>query len=206
MSLKEIGPDSILEFWFGTSRGDPEALAERNAIWFTADEAFDQKVRGRFSAHLEQAARGEYKLWKLTPRGTLALIIIFDQFPRNIYRSTPQAFTYDERALALCRDGVAMGIDRELDVIERTFFYLPLEHAEDLDAQDKSLVCFEKLDADAPAPLKAITADYLQYAVSHREIVRRFGRFPHRNLVLGRTSTPAEIEWIAFDSKTFGQG
>ncbi|MGE4615523.1 MAG: DUF924 family protein [Gammaproteobacteria bacterium] len=200
MSLKEIGPDSILEFWFGTSRGDPEALAERNAIWFTPDEAFDQKVRGRFSSHLEQAARGEYKLWKLTPRGTLALIIIFDQFPRNIYRSTPQAFTYDERALALCRDGVAMGIDRELDVIERTFFYLPLEHAEDLNAQDKSLVCFEKLDADAPAPLKAITADYLQDAASHREIVRRFGRFPHRNLVLGRTSTPAEIEWIASDS------
>ena len=205
MSLKEISPDSILEFWFGTSLDDPEALAARNAIWFAADEAFDQTVRDRFGAHLEQAARGDYKLWKLTPRGTLALIITFDQLPRNIYRSTPQAFTYDERALALCRDGVAMGIDRELELIERTFFYMPLEHAEDLDAQDKSLACFEALDADAPDPLKKIIAAYLRYAVTHREIVRRFGRFPHRNLVLGRKSTPEEIEWIASDGNTFGQ-
>ncbi len=126
MSLKEIGPESILEFWFRASLDDPEALAARNAIWFTADVDFDQSVRDRFGAFLEKAGHGEYKRWKLTPRGTLALIITFDQFPRNIYRSTPQAFAYDERALALCRDGVAMGIDRELEIIDLTLFFLPL--------------------------------------------------------------------------------
>ena len=206
MSQPQITPDAILDFWFGGSRDDPEAIAARNETWFSVNEAFDKDVRERFTDVLEQAQRGEYKRWKLTPHGTLALIIAFDQFPRNIYRSLPQAFTYDERALALCRDGVAMGIDRELEIIERAFFYMPLEHAENQDAQDKSVACFEKLHADAPDKFKKTTEVSLQHAVTHRDIVHRFGRFPHRNLMLGRASTPAEITWIAEHAGAYGQG
>ena len=206
MSQTQITPDTILDFWFGHTLNDAQTIAARHEIWFSVDEDFDQSVRERFTDVLEQANRGEYKRWKLTPHGTLALIITFDQFPRNIYRSTPQAFAYDERALALCRDGVAMGIDRELEIIERTFFYIPLEHAEDGDAQDKSVACFEQLHADAPDGLKTITEVNLQHAVTHRDIMHRFGRFPHRNLILGRTSTPAEIDWIATHAGGYGQG
>ena len=206
LSQTEIKPDDILEFWFGNSRADPQAIAAREEIWFSVDEAFDQGVRERFTDVLEKAYRGDYKRWKLAPHGTLALIITLDQFPRNIYRSMPQAFAYDERALALCRDGVAMGIDRELEIIERAFFYMPLEHAEDRDAQDKSVACFEQLHAETPDGFKKNTEVKLQHAVTHRDIVYRFGRFPHRNLVLGRTSTPAEIEWIAEHAGGYGQG
>ncbi len=207
MSQTQVTPDTILEFWFGDSRGDPQAIAARIDIWFGRDEAFDHSVRDHFTDVLESANRGEYKRWKLTPLGTLALIITFDQLPRNIYRSMPQAFAYDERALALCRDGVAMGIDRELETIERAFFYMPLEHAEDADAQDKCVACFQQLHAEAPDGMKEIAKkNFLEYAVIHRDVVHRFGRFPHRNLVLGRTSTPAEIEWIADHPGGYGQG
>ena len=206
MRQAQITAETILEFWFGDSSDDPQALVAREAIWFGVDDTFDQSVREGFTDVLEQANLGEYKRWKLTPRGTLALIITFDQFPRNIYRSQPQAFAYDERALALCRDGVAMGIDQELKIIERAFFYMPLEHAEDLEAQNKCVACFEQLHAEAPDGFKNITEDKLKYAIGHRDVVHRFGRFPHRNLVLGRTHTPAEIEWIAEHAGGYGQG
>ena len=205
MSDDGATPEGILDFWFGTNRRDAVAQERRSQVWFTADAAFDADVRTRYTTLVERAGRGELRRWKLSPEGTLALILLFDQFPRNIYRSTPRAFHFDARALALCRDGIAMGVDLELAIIERAFFYLPLEHAEDREAQEKSVACFERLHRDADGAFKAITASNLEYARGHRDIVQRFGRFPHRNLILGRTSSADEIAWIATHRDGFGQ-
>lgn len=199
-------PEDVLAFWFGPAPDDPGALAARNAVWFGQDDAFDERVRERFGAHLERAAAGELRRWKLSPRGTLALILTFDQFPRNIHRGLPAAYEHDARALALARDGVAMGVDTELTVIERAFFYLPLEHAEDTDAQAASVACFERLHAEAPEPWRELTSVALRHAHEHRDVIERFGRFPHRNLALDRVSTPDEIAWIAAHPGAYGQG
>jgi uncharacterized protein (DUF924 family) len=150
--------------------------------------------------------QGELKHWKLSASGTLALILVCDQFPRNVYRATPRAFALDPRAQALARDGVALGIDRELTIIERSFFYLPFEHAEDREAQTLSVRCFETLHEDAPSSFKALIADALHWARDHHDIVARFGRLPHRNLILDRASTPDEVAWLATHRHNYGQG
>lgn len=206
MSTREDNPDAVLAFWFGDAGDNPQALAVRNQVWFGTDPAFDESIRARFAATMARAAAGALRRWKLTPTGTLALILLFDQFPRNIYRGTPQAYAYDARAQALARDGIALGIDRELAIIERSFFYLPLEHAEDGDAQALSVSCFSALHAEAPPALRELTAEALAYAEGHRDIVRRFGRFPHRNLALDRRSNADELAWLADHRGGFGQG
>ena len=204
--MAEHRPQDVLAFWFDGAGDDPSALEARNRVWFRSDAAFDQLIRTRFGALVEAAAEGELKLWKLSPEGTLALIIVCDQFPRNIFRSTPRAFALDQRAQALARDAVAQGLDRKLGIAERSFLYLPFEHAEDRDAQAQSLRCFTQLHADAPPALQAYTADALHWSQDHHDIVMRFGRFPHRNLVLDRVSTPAEIEFLAAGHNNYGQG
>ena len=196
----------MLEFWFGPNADAIEHLKQRNQLWFSADAAVDQKIREQFGATLEAAAAGELKRWKLTSQGTLALVVVFDQFSRNIHRGTPQAFVHDMRALALVRDAIAMGTDEELSLMERSIFYLPLEHAEDLEAQRMSVACYQRLLSDAPAAYKASLQKALDYAVEHYEIVERFGRFPHRNLALDRASTPDENEWLSTNAGKFGQG
>ncbi len=149
--------------------------------------------------------RGELDHWKQTARGRLALIILLDQFSRNVYRGTAAAFAQDEAALALCTEGIELGQDRELEPCERTFFYMPLEHAEDAEAQALCVRKFREVAADAPAPWRDIFERNVDYANQHKEIVDRFGRFPHRNAVLGRASTPDEDAYLADDAPRFGQ-
>ena len=199
-------PEAVLDFWFAGARDDAVLMAARNALWYGSSPAFDAEIAARFGELLAAAARGELKHWKLSATGTLALILVCDQFPRNIDRATPRAFSLDARAQALARDGVAQGIDRELTIIERSFFYLPFEHAEDRDAQQLSLRCFTALHQDAPTAFKALTADALHWARDHHDIVARFGRLPHRNLILDRLSTPDEVAWLAAHRNTYGQG
>lgn len=180
-------------------------MTSRYDLWFASNLAFDNEIRLRFGALITSAEQGELKHWKLSPHGTLALILVCDQFPRNVYRATPRAFALDARAQALARDGVALGIDRELSIIERSFFYLPFEHAEDREAQKLALRCFETLHQDAPPVFQALTADALHWARDHHDIVSRFGRLPHRNLILDRPSTPEEVAWLAANRNTYGQ-
>ena len=198
-------PDALLEFWFANARDDAIAHAARNAVWFNPDPSFDQTLRERFSELLVRAQAGELKRWKLSAAGTLALIVLFDQIPRNIFRATAQAFACDARALALARDGVAMGIDQDLSISERMFFYLPFEHAEDREAQVKSIDCFTRLHADTDAPFRPLTAAALHHAQTHHDLIARFGRFPHRNLILDRNSRPEEIAWLGAHGGSFGQ-
>ena len=174
----------ILDFWFG-----PAPHAAR-AEWFRKDPAFDATIRARFGAAIEAALAGAYGDWRAEPRGALARVLLLDQFTRNVFRDTPRAFAGDARALATAIGVVDAGLDRALDRYERWFLYLPFEHAEDAAMQERSLALFGALARDTGdrAPL--------EWAEKHAAIVRRFGRYPHRNAILGRASTPEEIAFL----------
>ena len=206
MNSKDHTPEAVLAFWFAGVGDDAAAIEARNRIWYGNDPAFDDEIRVRFGALVEAAERGALKLWKLSPAGTLALIVVCDQFPRNIFRATPRAFALDPRAQALARDAVAQGQDRELGLVERSFFYLPFEHAEDRQAQALSLRCFEQLHAETPETLRSFSADALHWSRDHHDVIARFGRFPHRNLVLDRVSSADELAWLAAHRNNYGQG
>ena len=187
----------ILEYWFG----DPPR--PRPAFWFGKDAANDRDIRSRFGADLQRANEGLCDDWAATPRGRLALILLFDQFPRNIYRDHAQAYAYDDRARALTCEGLERGCDRSLTPLERAFFYLPLEHAEDLELQERSVALFRRLHEDAPAGQRELFAGFLDYAERHRDIIARFGRFPHRNRALGRESSAEEREFLRQPGSSF---
>jgi uncharacterized protein (DUF924 family) len=203
----------VLEFWFGTATGtstvDPARLQERSTFWFGGDgaeagAARDADIRARLEPLLERAARGELASWAASPKRRLALIILFDQVPRNAYRGTAAAFAFDREALALTVEGMHIAADAALDAIERIFFYLPLEHAESLEAQDAAVAAFDRLVREAPAELREFCANSGAYAHKHRELIVKFGRFPHRNAVLNRKSTPEEQAWLEAHPNYFG--
>ena len=175
--------DEVLAFWFN---GDP---GTRRAVWFRKDADFDAACVG-FSAARDQAKAGLYDSWSDTPRGALALLILLDQLSRNLHRGSAEAFAADPKALSIAKSAVARGFDRALTPVERMFLYLPFEHAETLPEQDESVRLFETLVAD-------LGPDTIEYAHRHREVIRRFGRFPHRNAALGRVNTPAEAAYLA---------
>lgn len=178
------GAREVLDFWFGPADG---ARAE----WFRKDPAFDALIAQRFGARVEAALRGELREWHGSPDGALARIVLLDQFTRNIFRATPRAFAGDPLALAAARDMVARGDDQRLPPWRRVFAYLPFEHAEDLAAQQESVRLFKALAQAAPG-----FDETLDYALRHQVIIERFGRFPHRNDVLGRPSSAAEIAFL----------
>jgi uncharacterized protein (DUF924 family) len=186
--------DEILDFWFGNP--DSPDYGKPRAEWFRKDAAFDAVMRVRFGEAVEAALAGGCNDWH-DPRGALARILLLDQFTRNIYRDTPRAFAGDALALSIAQQGVARGDDTELIPVERWFFYMPFEHAESTQAQQRSVELFARLATDTA------TADQLEWAERHAVIISRFGRFPHRNAILGRTSTPEEIEFLATPGSGF---
>jgi uncharacterized protein (DUF924 family) len=201
--------NEILEFWFGRGPWDAARLAERSRFWFGGDSPAavaerDALIRAQLEPMLERAAHGEFTAWAASPKRRLALIILFDQVPRNAYRGTAAAFAFDREALALSLEGLQLAADAALDPPERLFFYLPLEHAESMEVQDTAVAALERLLAESPAEFKGACAGWLDYARQHREVIAKFGRFPYRNRVLGRESTAAELEWLT-QSDHFGQ-
>ncbi len=198
--------DTIHEFWFGTLDAQGRAPAERQARWFRPDPDFDRHVRGRFEADLRAAASGRRRQWEREPRSALALVLLFDQFPRNMYRGTPRAFMFDARARACLEAALEQGLERALWPIERTFLFMPLQHAEDLAAQDESVHRFEALVAEVPVDQRDLFEEFARYAREHREVIAAFGRFPHRNAILGRVSSETEQEYLATGGANWGQG
>ena len=195
--------DSILQFWFG-SETDALAIAKRQAeLWWGKSSALDTEIRERFGALREQVVQGECDSWRETARGRLALIISVDQFSRNMFRGKPEAFSYDYLAQEWCLDGLDSGADAELQPIERVFFYLPLEHSESRVDQVRSVACFSELLKQAPPQQQELFAGYLDFARKHQAIVERFARFPHRNQILDRTSTDAEIRFLEEPGSSF---
>jgi uncharacterized protein (DUF924 family) len=182
----ETRVSEILQFWFGDG-SDPQH--ERR--WFMQDAAFDEACRAGFLADHERAAVGELDGWKQSPLGALALILLLDQFPRNMFRGTPRSFATDPQARATASEAIARGLDLALSPTRRSFVYMPFEHSENPVDQEESIRLFRNLAAEHPE-----MAGYVGYAEQHRDVIRRFGRFPYRNAVLGRISTPAEMEYL----------
>ena len=171
----------VLRFWFGEGADYGQA----HKRWFAKDPAFDAVVRQRFAPLLEQMLAGGHRDWLGTPRDSLARIVVLDQFPRNMFRGTARAFAADPLALEAAKHAVARGYDRDMLDVEKQFVYLPFEHSESLDDQER-----------ACALMRPLGEELYQWAVKHKVIIERFGRFPHRNPILGRTSTPAESEFL----------
>ncbi|OHC38611.1 DUF924 family protein [Rhodanobacter soli] len=178
----------VLDFWFAEAG---------TAHWFAADAAFDAQIRARFGAAVEAAANDRLDDWADTPSGWLALLILLDQFPRNLYRHDPRAWAADASAQRVALSGLARSDDRQLPAVQRVFAYLPLEHAEDSALQQRSVELFEALCAEVPTEQRKQFEEFLDYARRHREVIARFGRFPHRNATLGRASTPEEMLYLA---------
>jgi uncharacterized protein (DUF924 family) len=195
--------ETILDYWFGSSADASEISKEKRRLWWDADPAIDADIRTRFADLVEAAGRGELSDWAETPRGLLALILLTDQFPRNVFRKTPFAFAFDAAARAFCKHGIARGFDLQLTSIQRVFHYLPLEHSETLDDQHESVRLFSELAQIAPPGQKELFAGYLTYAERHREIIARFGRFCHRNKILDRPSRPEEEEFLRQPGSSF---
>ena len=175
----------VREFWFAQ---DPDQ-------WF--GPVLDDEIRTRFGALTERAADGLLDHWADSPRRRLSLIILLDQFPRNLYRGSPKAFAQDTRALALTLTGMQCGADAALEPVERLFFLMPLQHAESIQAQEESVAAYRRLLEDAPPDETDLFRQALESAEAHRAVIERFGRFPHRNAALGRESTPEEAAFIA---------
>lgn len=195
--------DSILQFWFGSASGDADVAREQSTLWWKKSTETDARIRDRFAGILEDVVNGRRDEWLADARGHLAMIITTDQFPRNIYRETPRAFASDHVALRLCKQGLDGGIDRLLRPIERVFFYLPLEHSESLDDQDQSVALFTALADGVAQDQREPFTGFVGYAVRHREVIERFGRFPHRNAILGRASSEEEEAFLKQPGSSF---
>ncbi|MDR6960880.1 uncharacterized protein (DUF924 family) [Pseudomonas brassicacearum] len=184
----------LLDWWFGSAQAPAEIAAEKGKLWF--GKGHDRQAHERFGDLVEQALAGGLTDWAQRPEGWLALVLLLDQLPRMIFRDTPKAFSGDLRAQALVAQGMAAGFDRQLKPIQRVFIYLVLEHCENLAVQNEAVSRFIDLVREQPEAERAVFEDNLDYAERHQKIIARFGRFPHRNAVLGRESTAEEMEFL----------
>lgn len=185
-----MSPDAqaVIDFWF----------AEENAPhWYVKDAALDSEIRRRFGAMVEAASAGQLDDWAQTPTGWLALLILLDQFTRNLYRNDARAWAQDVNAQRLALSGIASGDDRRLTAQQRVFAYMPLEHAENIELQNRVVGLFERLRDEQPADRREHFDEYVTYARRHRDVIERFGRFPHRNALLGRASSDEEKIYLA---------
>ena len=192
-------PEEVLSYWFpeeDISDADQKTFGRQMQWWFGGGPEVDREISERFGKVLEQARRGELDSWAQTPRGRLALIVVQDQFSRNIYRGSPLSYAQDQKALELAVEGIEAGMDRELTRMERIFFWMPLGHSEDPALQERSVSHQEEEMAEAP-PHRKVEAEFgVSQARGARDVIARFGRHLHRNEILGRTSTPEELEYL----------
>ncbi len=195
--------EDILEFWFGAFPTPYSADVSKQDMWFKNGAAYDSEIFINFAVDYDKAINGELDHWIDSFRGRLALIILLDQFSRHIHRGSALSFAQDEKAQALCIEGIGAGDDSRMHAVERSFFYLPLEHAEDLHKQDLSLAAFSQLVKDVPEQYQKPFEVALSFAKSHHYVIEKFGRFPELNEILERESTPEELEFIASGKYSF---
>ena len=195
--------EDILQFWFGAFPTPYTADVTKADMWFKNGRAYDSEIFIKFGADYDRAINGELDHWTDSYRGRLALIILLDQFSRHIHRGTADAFAQDEKAQALCIDGIGTGDDSKCHAIERSFYYLPLEHAEDIEKQNLSIRAYEQLVLDVPEEYRKSFVVTLSFAKSHHFVIEKFGRFPELNRILGRESTAEELAFIASGKYSF---
>ena len=193
----------LLDWWFGHVESPDEIAADKGKLWFGKKDSQDLEARERFGVFVDQALAGELTEWTQRPEGWLALVLLLDQLPRMIFRDSPKAFSGDLRAQKLVAQGIAADFDRQLKPIQRVFIYLVFEHCENLAVQNEAVSRFIDLVAEQPEAERAVFADNLDYAERHRKVIARFGRFPHRNAVLGRESTAEELAFLSQPGSRF---
>lgn len=186
----------LLDFWFGNLGTADLPSSDRTRLWFGDDETVKRELVKSFKKEFAEASTGGLAEWNKTPRGCLALIILLDQFPRYMHRGSSKAFSFDKMAQTLCMEGLQDKVDHSLTLIERVFFYMPLVHAEDSDIQEKSIRLYQELVTLSMAETTQIYQLFLAYAYAHFRVIKEFGRFPQRNISLGRKSTDAELAFL----------
>lgn len=199
--------NSILKYWFSDDNAD--VVEGRDSFWFGGGRDIDLQITHQFSALVMEAKKQKLDEWLATAKGSLALILLLDQFTRNIYRNSAEAFASDHLARAICHQGLKKGFDQQLSSSERVFYYLPLEHSESLDDQVLSVQLYKQLassvDASYDEKYSKMFAFYVEFAILHYEIIANYHRFPHRNVVLERESTAKELKYLNEGGHTFGQ-
>ncbi|AFY38717.1 protein of unknown function DUF924 [[Leptolyngbya] sp. PCC 7376] len=185
----------VNDFWFGELHSEIYGTSRKE--WFIKNPLFDDQVRETLGSFHKQAKNDTLDSWQVEPMGCVALMILLDQVPRNLFRNSPQAFATDKKALGIAKQAIAQNLDKDLLVVQRLFLYLPFEHSEDIEDQRRSLELFAQLE-DNP-----ISQSYIDYAQKHFDVIDQFGRFPHRNKILGRESTEAELEFLSKPGSSF---
>ena len=198
--------DAIINFWLGASLDGPEAAFARRDWWYKGGAPVDDEIRARFGALVERACRGELSSWQSTSSGAFASILLLDQFTRNIYRNTPKAYAGDPIAFDVVQYAIDKKLDRELHPVSRIWLYHPFHHSEQIKEQDRGIQLLKEIHDETPSAWHPYIERSIWGWTRHRDIVARFGRFPHRNDVLGRVSTDAEKAFLAADGEAFGQG
>ena len=194
--------ESLHAFWFG-GNADDAAADRQSKLWWGKSSVVDAEMAARFEPLVQAARSGALNGWADTPQQALALILLTDQLPRNIYRGTAASFASDAAARSITVAGLEREIDRQLKPIERVFFYLPLEHAESMADQDRAVSLYTRLFQEAPAAQVERYRNFLTFALRHRRVIERFGRFPHRNAIIGRESTPGEVSFLQEPGSSF---
>ena len=202
----QVRIEAILSFWFMEQELSAPKIDRRMDIWFGEDSVFDHECKKEFADDVDKASEGKLDHWAHQAHGRLALILLLDQFRRNLYRNTAEAFSMDRAALKLCVEGAMQKKDKGLTPIERAFFYMPLQHAESRKVQAKSVEIYKRLAGAVSATYRETFETIAQFAELHCDIIQQFGRFPHRNSLLKRDNTAEEDEYLAADSPDFGQG
>jgi len=195
----------VLDFWFSGSDLDSPTVDSRMDRWFGSEPELDAEIIERFGDLVQRASTGDLDAWVQNPLGRLALIILLDQFRRNIYRGEPEAFARDNLALKICIEGTMAGDHKQLSAEHRMFFFMPLQHAESLKIQEKSVSIYNALAQSVSGTLQETFATCAQFAELHRDIIAEFGRFPHRNVILGREDSSAETAYLSGNVPSFGQ-
>jgi len=193
----------ILDFWFNDINDHPEKLPQHSTLWWAKKSEIDHYIIEHFSDYYQQAIQNQCQHWLTSAKGRLALIILLDQFSRNMYRNDARAYAQDSQALAIATDSINQEQDKQLQPLERAFLYMPLEHAEDLVLQNRCVTLFEKLSNDAPSNIKNYLTNMLDFAKKHRDVIQQFGRFPHRNKMLKRQSSAEEELFLLQPGSSF---
>ena len=193
----------ILGFWFGDGRTTREVCAEKNPLWWSKNEDVDAEIHRCFADVTQDVGNGTLDHWQQDTDGMLASVLTQDQFPRNMFRGTAESFAFDARARELAHRAVQCGMDSQLMSVRRVFLYMPFEHSEDIGDQDLCVTLFQATHDQAPAEDRQLFAYWLDFAERHRKIIRLYGRFPHRNEILGRASTAEEQEFLTQPGSSF---
>lgn len=204
-AMSDVEIQQVLNFWFSDIKLDSPRVDSRMDRWFSNDPTLDEQIREEFMPLIERASNGDLMDWAETPLGRLALIILVDQFRRNVYRGTAQAYALDNLALKICIEGTINNDYKTLTPFQRLFFFMPLQHSESLKVQEKSVGIYQALAESVSETLQETFQTTAQFAELHHDIIENFGRFPHRNKVLGRANTPDEESFLGGDASNFGQ-